>query len=387
MLRILVLAIQGLVVAFLGYELVVSLWGWRSDGPPPPTSRRRRFRVVIPAHNEALVLPGILGDLAGQDYDHSLVRTAVVADRCSDDSAAVARRYAEVRERSDGEPGKGPALDWYLAQDPLDEEALVVFDADSRIPGDTLGRLADELETGDACQLYLDVENPDGSVLATASALSYWAGNRMVQLARHNLGWSADLGGTGMAFGPAVLSEILPFGAVVTDDQGALARLVIAGHRVRWIHDVRLRDEKPTGAAVAVRQRARWVAGKRAVARRHIGQLLAAAWRQRSWVPVDVAIRLVQPGRTFLALVSGVLAIVAAVTGSDLILWWWLWAAVAAIVIVTPVLFLVREGVPRRYVIRYPFLVVLAGLWLPARLASRLLPAGWRRTPRQAERT
>ena len=387
MLRMVALGLQGLLLVYLAYELVVSLWGWPHPTKAPRSQRAQRFRVVIPAHNEGAVIRHILTDLSRQEYDRALVRVVVIADRSDDDTAAVAERLAEVAERRVGSGGKGNAIDWYLDEAPLDaDEALVIFDADTRVPPESLARIADELATGpQACQLYLDVDNPDGSLVATASALSYWAGNRMVQLARHRIGWSADLGGTGMAFAADGVTAIGRFGGGLTEDQGALARLVASGGRVGWIHDVRLRDEKPQDVAVAVHQRARWVAGKRAVARAALRPLLTAAWAKRSWAPVDVAIRLVQPGRSFLALIAALLAAVAAVTGAAALLPWWLWALVAAVVVIAPVAFLVRDGVPGRYVVRYPVVALLAILWLPIRVMSRIRRRGWRRTPRRAE--
>lgn len=388
MVRIVALTAQGLVLAFLAYEMVVSLWGWRNPRPAVSSDRAQRFRVVIPAHNEASVIGGVLSDIAAQDYPRQLMRAVVVADRCEDDTAVVASALGEVAERVDGAGGKGSALDWYLSRQPLDvDEALVVFDADSRVPAQAISSISDEFAAGHTvCQLYLDVENPTGSPLATASALSYWAGNRMVQLARHNLGWSADLGGTGMAFMPAAVTDLGLFGHGLTEDQSALARLVVAGHRVRWLHDVRLRDEKPEGVGVAVRQRARWVAGKRAVARQQAGSLLRRAGETRSWAPVDVAIRLVQPGRSFAALVAGILAVVAGITGSNLFFPWWVWASAAAVVVTAPVAFLLRDRVPLRYVARYPLVLLVALLWIPVRLASRAVGSEWRRTERRAER-
>ena len=74
------------------------------------------------------------------------------------------------------------------------------------------------------------MSNPDASALTTAAALSYWASNRMVQLARRNLGWSADLGGTGMCLTGEALAAVGGFGTSATEDQELVARLVLAGY-------------------------------------------------------------------------------------------------------------------------------------------------------------
>ena len=168
-------------------------------------------------------------------------------------------------ERTEGPDGKGAVLRWFLEGHALEpDEALVVIDADNRVPVNLLERLSDEIDGGgQVLQAYLDVSNPDASALATASALSYWASNRMVQLARHNLGWTADLGGTGMCISAAALADAGGFGDSLVEDQELGVRLFLAGHKVQWLHDVRIADEKPAGADVAIRQRSRWVAGRR----------------------------------------------------------------------------------------------------------------------------
>lgn len=382
MLRVLAKTAQTILLALAGYNAVVALWGWKDRTPANPGSRRRRLRVVVPAHDEATVIGGILADLAADPYPASSI--VVLADRCTDQTATIAAESgATVIERTTGAVGKGAALAWYLNAHPLDaDEALVIFDADNRLPSDALTRIADELDAGHhIVQCYLDIENPDGSVLATASAMSYWAGNRMVQLPRDNLGWSCDLGGTGMAFTAEALERVGGFGSSLTEDQEIGVRAALRGLRVAWLHDVRIRDEKPTDLATTVRQRSRWMSGKREVARSSLVPLWSAAVTQRSPGLFDQGLRLVQPGRSFVALVSGLLAAASLATRSRLLLSPRLWIGAAAVQFLQPIPFLLRDGVPARYVVRYPFLAVLAALWIPIRILSARVGAEWFHTP------
>lgn len=384
MVRVLALIAQATLVALIGYNAITALWGWR-DRRVAPVSSPRRLRVVIPAHDEETVIGGLLSDLGSQEYPADRRAIYVLADRCQDRTAEVAAAAGvSVDERWEGNPGKGPALAWHLRRRPLaDDEALVVFDADNRIPGHTLARMSDEIEAGhDVVQCYLDATNPGASLLAEAAALSYWAGNRMVQLARSNLGWSADLGGTGMAITSRALDDAGGFADTLTEDQELAVRLLLAGHRVEWVHDVRIGDEKPASVGVTMRQRARWMSGKRAARRRHLLALLARPSPAR----IDMSIRLLQPGRSFIALVSGVLTVIAAVWPSAWLFPWWVWGVAALIQIVQPLPYLMREGVGWRGMLRYPVLVLLAALWLPIRLLSGRM-RGWYHTPHTGEVT
>ena len=379
MLRLLLAVSQALVVLLAAYNLITALFGLRSPDAMRRGARRRRMRVVVPAHNEEAVIGTLLADLEQQDYPSGLVRVVVIADRCTDRTAEVASS-AEVVERSVGPDGKGPAISWLLEKDALrPDESIVILDADNRVAPTFLTGVADALDNGfDAAQAYVDTSNPDASWLTTASALSYWASNRMVQLARHNLRWAPDLGGTGTAFAPTAAWVLESASGVVTEDSEQSARLAATGRRIAWLHDVKVYDQKPASLGVAMRQRARWMSGKRSVARRHRLGLLARAIRTGSWAVVDLVIRQSQPGRTFMVGISVLLAVAASRT--DLLWPWWLWAGIAAVQVLAPLVFLVRDRVPGRYLWRYPLLAVFGILWLPIRLMSSWV-RGWYHTP------
>ena len=79
-----------------------------------------------------------------------------------------------------------------------------------------------------------------------------------------------------------------------------------------------------------------------------------------------------------MVLVAVALAALAMVT--DLIWPWWFWLAVAVIQVSFPLVFLARERVSAKYLVRYPFLVVFGLLWLPVRVTSARV-RGWYHTP------
>lgn len=373
--RIFLGVLEALALGLVAYNLATALFGWPHPASTPAGTRSKRFRVVIPAHDEESVISLILEDLRSQDYPPELASVWVLADRCADRTAELARDAGfEVAERQNGPDGKGAALAWYLEGHPLEaDEVLVVLDADNRVPPDLLSRFSDELEAGHrALQAYLDVANPGVSSVATASALSYWASNRMVQLARRRLGWPADLGGTGMCLDAGALADAGGFSPDLAEDQELGVRMFLAGHPVIWLHDVRIRDEKPVSAAVAIRQRSRWAQGRQSVARHYFWQLVKTG-RPASF---DLALRLVQPSRMGIALLSAAMAVTSAL-GAPL-LHWSLWAGVAAVQVLAPLPFLIREGVEAKYLMRYPVLVILPLLKIPARLRRQ---RGWYHTP------
>jgi cellulose synthase/poly-beta-1,6-N-acetylglucosamine synthase-like glycosyltransferase len=381
MLRALIWLGQFLLVLPALYSSFIALWGLKTPADTKGAQSTRRIRVVVAAHDESNVIAGPAEDLASQTYPNDLLRSVVVADRCTDDTAAVAARFIDVAERAEGEGGKGGAIAWYLDQAPLEEgEVLLVLDADNRIGKDYVERVAASTETGaEVIQTFLDVSNPDGSVLATANALTYWASNRMVQLSRSNIGWSCDLGGTGMAMTREALDAAGGFTDDLTDDAALNARLNLAGYRAKWLHDVRVFDEKPTDTRSTITQRSRWVRGKRHAQREYGWSLIRSGFTQRQPSLLDLAYRLYNPGRSFIALVIAVLAVLAGVF-PEWGLWpWWFLAGVAGLVVLLPIVFLIVDRIPARYIVKYPFVALIAILWLPIRVGSRFLK-GWNRT-------
>src|SRR5579862_269745 len=113
------------------------------DAPEPASGARPRVAVVIPAHNEALGIGDTLQSLIPQLKNGD--RLLVLADNCTDDTAAIAAAAgAEVAVRKD--PilrGKGFALDFgirHLERNP--PEVVLIVDADCHVVEGSVDRLA-----------------------------------------------------------------------------------------------------------------------------------------------------------------------------------------------------------------------------------------------------
>jgi len=93
--------------------------------------------IVSSCLDGAAMIPGLVECLLKQDYPHDKFKLLILADNCTDNSAALARSLGvEVIERHDREKmGKGYALnnllDQQLRHRPFD--GLVLFDIDARV--------------------------------------------------------------------------------------------------------------------------------------------------------------------------------------------------------------------------------------------------------------
>ncbi len=138
-------------------------------GPPfpniPRNASRQRVAVLVPAHNESTGIVPTLEDVKAQLRPDD--RLLVVADNCSDDTAAVSGSLgAEVVHRYDNERiGKGYALDYglrHLGGDP--PEIVIMIDADCQLEECAIDRLASVCSaTGRPAQACYLMTTPDGS--------------------------------------------------------------------------------------------------------------------------------------------------------------------------------------------------------------------------------
>jgi len=187
----------------------------------PIDRERRRTAVLMPAHNEALVITASLQSIVPQLVSSD--RLVVVADNCSDGTAAIAgSEGAEVVVRSDPERrGKGYALDFgvrYLERDP--PEVVVIIDADCLVAAgsiDTLVRLC--VASKRPVQGLHLMRGPKGASLRTRIAEFAFVVKAQVRpTGLHRLGLPCQLAGTGMAFPWACISNAsLATGHIVED--------------------------------------------------------------------------------------------------------------------------------------------------------------------------
>ena len=138
---LLVLSLPVLVMA--SYLLLATLLSARLPLPAPEV-QKRRFRFVVPAHNESAGIAATVASLLEVDYPKQLFDVLVVADNCQDDTAAQARAAgALVLERQDEKlRGKGYALLLAFSNLPADVDAVVVVDADTLVSPNLLRAFA-----------------------------------------------------------------------------------------------------------------------------------------------------------------------------------------------------------------------------------------------------
>lgn len=307
-----ILAAMGLPFLGAGLYLLLMTLLWRR---PANTvgSQTQRFCIVVPAHNEEAGIGSTVRSLQALDYPADRRRIVVLADNCTDDTAAVATAHgAEVVERADPERrGKGWALQYGIERLLGEDDgrpawdALVVVDADTLVKPDLLQALSARFDAGAAAvqAAYLP-RGGGGSAIAVITEVALVAFHLVRSAARERLGLSCGLRGNGMAFRRDVLRDVPHAAFSRTEDLEFGVLLGLHGVRVAFAGETRVYGEMPERPAAVASQRERWIGGRAAIARRFAAALLRGAVRRHSLMLADLACDLVLPPLSALAVVT-----------------------------------------------------------------------------------
>ncbi|CAI3569837.1 glycosyltransferase family 2 protein [Clostridium neonatale] len=302
------------------YYLILGLFGFFRNKEKKNYDPKNKFALIIAAHNEEVVIGNLIESMLKLDYPKEMYDIFVIADNCTDNTAKIARGYnVNVCERNVSDKrGKGYALEWMFDKLFKMEEqydAIAIFDADNLVHKNFLKEINSKMLQGyKVVQGYIDSKNPNDSWIAAAYSIAFWTQNRMFQLARANVGFSNQIGGTGFAIETDTLREPGWGATCLTEDLEFTCKLVLNGEKVGWAHDAIIYDEKPLKLAQSWSQRKRWMQGFTDVASRYFFKLLKKSIVERKFYMFDCALYVLQPFITLLLGVSALLTILQANT-------------------------------------------------------------------------
>lgn len=238
-----------------------------------PGGRRPAVAIIVPAHNESLLIIDTLHSIGAQLTVND--RLLVVADNCTDDTARIAAAAgAEVIERNNSaQRGKGYALDFgmrHLAQDP--PEVVLIIDGDCEVAVDAIDRLAKTcLATGRPVQALYRMHAPAGAGLKTRIAGFAWlVKNQVRPLGFFRLGLPCQLMGTGMAFPWPVISQTALATGHIVEDLKLGIDLARTGVPPLFCPEAQVMSRFPVTGQGFAEQRKRWEHG-------HLGMMFGVA--------------------------------------------------------------------------------------------------------------
>lgn len=234
---------------------------------------RPRLLVLVPAHNEEIMVAACIRSLLHMRYPAECRSVVVIADNCDDRTAEVARAAgARCLERRDPlHPGKPHAIAWALASMPLDSyEAVVIIDADTVVGQDFATGLAEAAPLEEkAVQAYFDVDNRTETALTRLAAVLASANHRFAYPLKQRAGLNTPLVGNGMCIGTDVLRTHGWTAFCIAEDWEMYAQLTTRGVPIEGAPHAVLYAQEAHTLRQSLTQRQRWTAGKLTVLGRH----------------------------------------------------------------------------------------------------------------------
>ncbi|CAA7599937.1 Glycosyltransferase like family 2 [Acididesulfobacillus acetoxydans] len=374
--NVIMIPVQVIIIFFTFYYFALAMFGLYRKKEKKILTPEKSFALVVAAHNEEKVIGPLVENLLQLEYPKELYDVFVVADNCVDKTALIARNAgAMVHQRfNDTKKGKGYALEWMfhrLFRLERQYDAVIIFDADNLVKENFLVEMNSKLCQGDKIiQCYLDSKNPFDTWVTNTFSISFWLTNRLLQLARFNIGLSNVLGGTGMCISTDVLRKFGWGATSLTEDLEFSMKALVHGVKTTWAHDAIVYDEKPLTFAQSWRQRKRWAQGQVDVAGRYFFTLLFKGFRERKLTYIDASVHLFQPAlvmiATFFMLINLVSAFQTHYTHIfSLVMPWSGWQILSAFQYLYPVVALTLDRLPWRSYLGLILYPVFIYSWIP----------------------
>lgn len=231
----------------------------------PLESDDKKFLVLIPAHEEAIVIKQAIDSIKDTDYNQELVEIVVLADNCTDSTADIARGMGvQVLERHDNEKfGKGYVIEWALSKIDIDNyDAVTVIDADNIIEKNYFKVNAGLLDNGvDIIQAYFGFFNVSKTTYSYILYLANLIENLLLYNSRSNLKLHVFLRGSGMVFKPEVLHIIPWVSKSITEDVNYSIELISNDKKIHFTARTRVYEEALSYINQSFNQRLRYNTG------------------------------------------------------------------------------------------------------------------------------
>lgn len=252
------------------YQMYYILVPFIKRDKPLGTPKDNRFAVLISARNERNVIGQLLESINAQTYPRDRVDVYVVADNCTDDTAAIAKSYgANVFVRNDkAHVGKGYALNFALRnikqKHGMDYyDGYFVFDADNVLDTHYIEEMNKTFSSGyEALTSYRNSKNYADNWISAGYALWFLRESKFLNYPRMLCNTSCAISGTGFMFSKKIAKDLNGWKYyLLTEDIEFTVDHVINNYKIGYCKDAVLFDEQPNTFSQSVRQRMRWAKG------------------------------------------------------------------------------------------------------------------------------
>ncbi|NEW81807.1 MAG: glycosyltransferase family 2 protein [Mariniphaga sp.] len=279
---------------------VAGLFYKQQSYPIQPTLRR--IAVLIPGYKEDDVIIEVAKDALEQEYPHQKYDVVIIADSFQKETISRLRELPiKVIEVKFDKSTKSKALNKAMEQLPDEYDIAVVLDADNLMAADFLTKVNAAFEQRFmAVQGHRAAKNMD-THLAILDAVSEEINNHIFRKGHRVLGLSSAIIGSGMAFKYDFFKTMmLSVTAIGGFDKEIELKMLKEKHKIAYLDDALVYDEKVQKAEVFSNQRRRWLSAQLHYFRQDFGSSLKAFITQGNIDYFDKAIQFIQPPRILL---------------------------------------------------------------------------------------
>jgi cellulose synthase/poly-beta-1,6-N-acetylglucosamine synthase-like glycosyltransferase len=220
------------------------------------------YLFLIPAYKEDTVVLSSVRSVLSIDYPKELFRIVVIADEFRKETINALRDLgAEVFEiNANPCRNKAAALQQFLNDRIIQEEAIVLLDADNRVKVDMLHKLNAYRQKGVSILQARRVAGNEDNSLSRLDSLSETLNNHIFRKGQRALGLSASLIGSGIMMDTDLFRSTMRGMNIFSGfDKEMEIRLLRERYTIEYAEDVLVYDEKVNDHAVFVNQRRRWM--------------------------------------------------------------------------------------------------------------------------------
>ena len=271
----------------LGFYVVLTAAGYLYSREARRGPRQQRgpaewpgVSILVPAHNEEIVMAGTIESLLHLDYPRDRMEIIVIDDSSSDRTRRVIEHMMATDRRvklvavPPGLGGKGKSHALNLALPHASYELLAVYDADNSPEPMSLRHLVTEMVRDErlaAAVGKVRTLNRATNFLTRCINIEFISFQWVVQAGRWRLFGLASLPGTNYVIRREALERAGGWDpTAIADDAELTARLSQEGYRIKFIPYAVTWEPEPQHWGVWLRQRLRWARGGTYVVRKFL---------------------------------------------------------------------------------------------------------------------
>jgi cellulose synthase/poly-beta-1,6-N-acetylglucosamine synthase-like glycosyltransferase len=287
---------QILLITFFSLHVVYFIVGMLTKPQLFSTQKaKRRYDFLIVARNEDKVIGDLIDSIHQQQYPKELIRIFVLADNCTDQTAAVAKAHGAITfiNQIPNHVGKGMALKTLIAHrnkyPGTPSDAVFFFDADNIIDSEFTSKMNDAYQGDDTILIgYRGSKNFASNATSMGSSIIFFREGHFLHHARNHLGFSTHINGTGFMLSNAIITnEPWEAFSLIEDVEFTILQL-IKERKVIFVRQAKFYDEQPISGEVSFKQRLRWIKGGIQIFFLHAGKLLISIFKKFKFAKIDL---------------------------------------------------------------------------------------------------